>query len=98
MKSTVDQEVQEYQPYKDHELPPTYQGDFHGNRREERNRFLLHVKLTTLTHDSYNVLYFSPKVREQVLSKVRSGRAKLTVEDVIHYDIIPNIRYSTYKH
>ena len=40
------QAVQEYQPYKDYELPPTYQGDFHGNRREERNRFLLQVLLT----------------------------------------------------
>ena len=37
------QAVKEYQPYKDYELPPTYQGDFHGNRREERNRFLLEV-------------------------------------------------------
>jgi hypothetical protein len=64
--------VQEYQAYKDYELPPTYQGDFHGNRREERNRFLL-------------------QIREQVLSRVRSGRAKLKLDDVIHYDIIPNI-------
>ncbi|CAI8044918.1 Coiled-coil and C2 domain-containing protein 2A [Geodia barretti] len=64
--------VQEYQAYKDYELPPTYQGDFHGNRREERNRFLL-------------------QIREQVLSRVRSGRAQLKLDDVIHYDIIPNI-------
>jgi coiled-coil and C2 domain-containing protein 2A len=64
--------VQEYEPYKDYELPPTYQGDFHGNRRQERNRFLL-------------------EIREQVLSRVRAGEAKLSIEDVIHYDIIPNI-------
>ena len=43
MGSSLSQAVQEYQPYKDYELPPTYQGDFHGNRREERNRFLLEV-------------------------------------------------------
>lgn len=31
------------------------------------------------------------KVRERVLSRVRSGRGDLTLSDVVHSDIIPNI-------
>ena len=50
------QAVQEYQAYKDYELPPTYQGDFHGNRREERNRFLLQVMLFEKPHPSCYII------------------------------------------
>ena len=40
--------VEKYKPYADYDLPQYFFGDFHGDRKEEQNRFLLDVSFKKL--------------------------------------------------
>ena len=91
--------MKDYKPYADYDLPLLYFGDFHSSRKEEQNKFLLDVSegeggggRDEVERSLFYVLYhLFFKVRERVLSRVRSGRGDLTLSDVVHSDIIPNI-------